>query len=409
MSLNHHILAKTTTDEVLDRFKRTEWQCANGIGKDFYRVGTSADFPSPDAAFYDEANNVLVSFEFKPTTESKRGILTGIGQSIAYLQSSNISYLISPVMLEDFHIGNYLIDLYAKQISDRIPIGLILYENNNPTNVIMAQNVESIEFPKGKRGSLKTSRFWAKHQDLPVPLFHVILHYYYLKKAQMIQGDPYAECWLNHMLSPTVLEDFQIKPVCDLSGKPIMTLAGTKQITFLEKAIPKLKGTPSEKKARLAKIIDCTYNGDNLFNSVKKNHISFIRGMQMIDSENCLTESGFRLYYLGLIHGATSKIFTDYFTKELLTTGHHLDLILDFDTVKQNNTKADISEILKEMETRYEEKGYIKRNPKRQSAEISRVDFLKYERILWNALDLVKNNGTIHWRRITEICSLPDL
>lgn len=409
MSLNHHILAKTATDEVLDKFKRTEWQCANGYGQNFYRVGTNADFPSPDAAFFDPDNNLLVSFEFKPPTETKRGILTGVGQSIAYLQNSDVSYLISPIMLEDFNIGDYLLDLYSNQIHKKIPTGLILYENNNPTQVTMAQNVENIEIANIKHSTHKANRFWAKHQDLPIPLFHVILHYYYLKKTHMMQGDPFAECWLRHMLSPTVLKDFQTTPVYDLSGKPITTLAGRKQIVFLEKIIPKLKGTSEEKRAVLAKRIDTTYSGDNLFNSYKKNYVSFLKGMQMIDSENSLTESGFRLYHLGLVNGATSKIFTDYFTRELLTTGHHLDLILDFDTLKQSKASADISEIISELEIEYEDKGYIERNPNRVSADISSVEFLKYERILWKALNLIDTHYTIQWRKITEICSLPDL
>ena len=38
MSLNHHILAKTTTDAVLEKFKNTEWVYADGHGKNFFRV-----------------------------------------------------------------------------------------------------------------------------------------------------------------------------------------------------------------------------------------------------------------------------------------------------------------------------------------------------------------------------------
>jgi hypothetical protein len=111
MSLNHHIFAKVATDEILIKFKKAEWKCANGYGQDFYRVGTSVDFPSPDAAFYDPKNKIIVSFEFKPPTETKRGILTGVGQSIAYLQDSDISYLIAPRMLENYHLVQYLNNL----------------------------------------------------------------------------------------------------------------------------------------------------------------------------------------------------------------------------------------------------------------------------------------------------------
>ena len=59
MALNHHVLAKATTDTILQNFKTATWQYNGNCGADFYRVGTSADFPSPDAAFYDPTNKKL--------------------------------------------------------------------------------------------------------------------------------------------------------------------------------------------------------------------------------------------------------------------------------------------------------------------------------------------------------------
>ena len=409
MSLNHHIQAKTATDEVLGKFKRTEWKCANGLGQDFYRVGISADFPSPDAAFYDPTNKIIVSFEFKPPTESKRGILTGVGQCIAYLQNSDISYLIAPRMLEDYPLGEYLTSLYANQLYEKIPAGLILYENDNPSQMTLAQNVAKYQKASSKPKLPKVERFWAKHQDLPIPLFHLILHYYYLKKTDMISGDPFAECWRGSMISPTVLDDFRTVPIYDLSGKEILTLGTKKPMTYLEKVIPNLKGSIIERREKLEQKIDPTRNGNTSYNSIKKNLVSFIKSMQMIDSEGGLTESGVKLYHLGLVNGASSKIFTDYFTKELLTIGHHLDVIFDFDTLMRKTAGADVKEILSVMEIEYECKGYIKRNPNRKQSDESRVEFLKYERIIWKALELIDDEYNVQWKRITEVCSLPDL
>ena len=118
---------------------------------------------------------------------------------------------------------------------------------------------------------------------------------------------------------------------------------------------------------------------------------------------------GFTLYHLGLVNGPTSKVFSDYLCREVLTTGHNLELKLDIDTLKQMHSDWDMNTIFSQMEKDYEEKGFIKRNPHRQQANKSKVGFLKYERILWNALKLVDKNGTIQWKKITEICSLPDL
>lgn len=344
MLLNHHILAKATTDAILDKFKTAEWECISGVGKDFLRVGTSASFPSPDASFYDPSHKIIASFEFKPPTETKRGILTGVGQSIAYLEDANISYLVAPKMLGDFCIGDYLVELYKNQIHGKIPSGLILYSNNNPSDVDLALNVDSV----GGNGTVKKSesdRFWAKHQDLPIALFHLILHYYYLKRINLIDGDPFASCWNERLIPKNIKNDFTTGEVYDVCGEKIKTVAGTKDIKFLEKKVQKYKIQPNGL-SYLLKDIDSTYIGDNYYNSIRKNYLTFMKHLQMIDSENNITDNGFKMYHLGLMNGPNSKVFCDYFSKEVLITGHHLDLILDFDSLKQKLGRADVNIIL---------------------------------------------------------------
>lgn len=418
MQMNHHILAKTTTDSILSKFKSEEWVCCEGIGKDFFRVTTDASFPSPDAAFYDESRKFLVSFEFKPPTETKRGILTGVGQSIAYLQESNISYLIAPEYLEDYNLGAFLSDLFQNQIYGKIPAGLIIYPNDQPDNVCLVSNIaEQINTSTQtniKTRSITTSRFWAKHQDLPIPLFHLLLHCYFLKKSHTIEGDAFKYCWNKYLISPTILTDFQPIPVYDCSNQIIKTPAGTKNLMILEKILNKTKDMDLE--SRIKKIrheIDTEYIGDNKFQAYKKNFVTFLKHLKVVDSEGELTESGFKLYHLGLCNGANSKIFKDYFVKEVLTTGHHLDLILDLDKVIRENIDLVFNDCLGEMEKIYEAKGFIKRNPNRIVGETSNVGFLKYECILWRSLGLLiqdaPNHYYVNWKAITEVCSLPDL
>lgn len=173
MSINHHLLAKITTDKILSHFKSGNWTTINKAGKDFYRIGCNSDFPSPDAAFRDDENDITVTFEFKPPTETKRGILTGLGQSLAYLNSSNLSFLIIPEFLGDFKIGKFMRDLFKNQIEGKMPIGLISYENDTPKNVKLLQNVNFYN-QQTFSNSITNSRFWAKHQDLPIPLFHLL-------------------------------------------------------------------------------------------------------------------------------------------------------------------------------------------------------------------------------------------
>lgn len=159
----------------------------------------------------------------------------------------------------------------------------------------------------------------------------------------------------------------------------------------------------------ISQSIDTTFTGDNYYNSIKKNYVTFLKHIQVIDSEGSLTNSGFSLYHIGLSNGPTSKIFADYFTREILTTGHHLDLLLDIDATSKKNPEKDIDEVLAIMEADYELKGYIKRNPNRITGTASKTVFLKYEKILWQSLGLMDKKYNILWRKVTEICSLPEL
>jgi len=410
-AMSHHILAKTTTDEVLKNFKTGVWTYATaGWGRDFYRTGTPADFPSPDAAFYDVTNRKLAYFEFKPETETKRGILTGVGQSIAYLQKSNLSFLVAPKKLAGFDLESYLDDLYTNQIDGKLPTGLILYDNSNPKDVVLKHGVSLLTTTVIRAGA-NVDRFWAKHQDLPVPLFHLILHYYYLKKVGAITEDPFAKCFKDKLISPTIMSSYTTQIVYDVEGNAIKTVAGGKNILFMEKKLISYRRlSVAARNAKILQDIDTNYTGDNYYNSIKKNYLSFMRNMHMIDSTGNLTESGFNMYNLGLVNGPTSKIFYDYFIRELLTTGHHLDLLFDYDQMKCNNPTSSISTVLSLMEADYLRKGNIKTNPARRRGVTSTVEFLKYERILWKALGLIEGaDDRIQWKKITEICSLPEL
>lgn len=417
MQLNHHILAKATTDAVLNKFKTEEWNCWKGLGRDFFRVTTNASFPSPDAAFYDQHRKFLVSFEFKPPTETKRGVLTGVGQSIAYLRDSNVSYLIAPQSLEDFNMGEFLKDLYVTQIYGKLPAGLIIYENNNPVNVSLVSNIcPDIQLREGSAFSsrnITTSRFWAKYQDLPVALFHLLLHCYFLKKSHTIEGDAFKYCWTHHMISPSVLTDFRPRKILDCSGNVIRTPQDTKDLMFLEKKLKKTQSLSADERVRVIRHeIDTEFTGDNSFQAYKKNFVTFLKHLRVIDSEGEITENGFRLYQIGLVNGPQSKVFQDYFTKEILITGHHLELLLDLEKQLRENPNKTFNEILSGMEGMYEEKGFIKRNPNRKAQGISKVVFLKYECILWRSLGIIKKLSNkryyIDWKVITEICSLPD-
>ena len=418
MSINHHLLAKITTDSILKKFKEDDWKCCGNIGTDFYRTSVDPSFPSPDAAFYDDGNKIMVSFEFKPPTETKRGILTGLGQSVAYLNSSNISYLIIPKKLEDYDLQGYMKNLFSNLVGDNLPIGLIAYDNDHPSKVSVIHNVNSLLKVK-KFNPISSGRFWAKHQDLPIPLLHLILHCYYLKKIGQVKGDAFAHCWKNFLFKSNSLKTLEPIDVKDIRGEVIKTLARRKNIRFLEKNLNKAKTLSGEKqkevKSKLKKDANADFVGDNYYNSLKKNYITFLKHVGLVDSTGNLTDYGVKLYHLGLMNGPNSKIFQDYFLKCVLITGHHLDLIFDIDGLcNEYRGKMTTEEIKEKMNDDYEKGGLIKRNPNRMAGSSSSVGFLKYEFILWRSLYLTeKTKGTpdisFNWKKITEVCSLPEL
>jgi hypothetical protein len=417
--MNHHLLAKIATDSILKKFKTGDWQCC-GAGRNFYRVGCDSPFPSPDATFYDDEQKLTVCFEFKPITENKRGILTGLGQAIAYLKTSNVSFLIIPKNIENFDMQEYMEDLYAHKIRERIPVGLISYDNNDASNVSLIHSINSLDAEqKAEFKHSVNNRFWAKHQDLPLPLFHLILHCYYLKRIEEINGDAFAYCWNKFLVPENAIENLTAAEVKDFQGDYIRTLSGVKNIRFLEKKMKKvrqLSGSAREAGMEsLKKDADTGFTGDNYYNSIRKNFVTFLKHLNMIDSNGNITESGFKLYNLGLMNGPRSKIFEDYFLQTILTTGHHLDLIFDLDNLcNKYRGKKNIRQIKEIMVDDYESRGMIKRNPRRIAGDESTVEFLKYESILWNSLKLTtKTSGdpniAFNWKKIVEVCSLPEL
>ena len=328
------------------------------------------------------------------------------------LVTLHLSFLIAPKLLAGYDLESYLTDLYTHQLS-AIPTGLIIYDNANPKNVRLVKNVTSLVGTAATPRTVTVERFWAKHQDLPIPLFHLILHYYYLKKVNHIGGDPFEILYTTKLVPPSVLTTFAAVPVQDVSGVNIKTLSGRKDIKHFEKRINSYLRLPAASKpaelARMQAQIDPRTPGDTNYSAIRKNYLSFVKQMQMIDSAGELTERGLAMYHLGLVNGPTSKLFTDYFIKEVLTTGHHLDVLLDFDQMRRRMPTAPISNLLSSMEADYATRGFIKTNPGRVAGTTSTVGFLKYEQILWKNIGLMDADHNVQWRRITEVCSLPDL
>jgi len=418
MSINHHLLSKTSTDAVLANFKNGAWNTAGGLGANFYRIGCDSGFPAPDAAFFENTTKTLATFEFKPPTENKRGILTGLGQVIAYLNSSNLAFLVIPERLDDFEMGDYMDKLFNDHLSGHLPVGLITYANNDASSVTLRRNVDAIVNPTNFNGRANR-RFWAKWVDLPVPLFHLILHCYYLKKVGIVRGDAFAYCYSKYLVPRRVLKTLQPVGIPDLAGDTIRTAADQKEVKYFEKKLALYRPLTGAARAaafqKLRTDVSTAHVGDNYYQSIRKNLNTFVKHVGCIDSEGGLTDTGFRMYHLGLVNGPNSKLFRDYFARLLLLTGNHIDLIFDLNRlIDQSNGHASLAEVRTMWYDDYNSRGMIKRNPGRVAGTVVTVEELKYEFIIWRSLALMVDAAglpgvSFDWKRITEVCSLPEL
>ena len=89
------------------------------------------DWPRPDYVCYDETNKVTYALEFKPPHQSKREYLTGLGQSLSYLQSHTYAGLIIPYFADDgFPIARFVNQTLSSQEFDQITLSLFAYNDH---------------------------------------------------------------------------------------------------------------------------------------------------------------------------------------------------------------------------------------------------------------------------------------
>lgn len=223
------------------------------------------------------------------------------------------------------------------------------------------------------------------------------------------------------MAPKTIVDNLSAVPTTDIYGNPIKTMKdGDLYVTYCKDILPRIlrkEENEEEKKKELLKEIatqkldDQEKSVDNYYKKVRRYILAFFKQIHMIDSNNEITESGLKLHQVGLTNGVDSKLFRDYFAKEVLITGCHFDLIVDFDKYyrKYANKFNTLTEFLNFMENEYEKEGHIKRNPNRKADDKNHKVFLQHERTLWKYLDLMEDDFVINWKRIIEVCTLPDL
>ena len=108
MSVYHHRAAQNITNQILSNWRNAQTWSNSFVSNVVEQSMTPNEFPSPDAYFQDRNKRTKISLEFKPYTETKRGIMTGLGQTVGYLNKAHASILVCSSEIDNFNMKGYL-------------------------------------------------------------------------------------------------------------------------------------------------------------------------------------------------------------------------------------------------------------------------------------------------------------
>lgn len=395
MSTPHNIQARQIANMMIDTWRGGS-NLNNILGSDVFLTRSQFDFPSPDGTFYVPSKKTRVTMEFKPFNETARGVLTGVGQTVAYLNKNTASYLVVPDIVEDFPIGDYLEETFKKVFYNRLPIGLITFDPKDLTKIkwrcdIGLRLVSDKDYPIGT-----DTNYWAAWRDTPPHAIFLLLkiaNECTLMGVRERSKDIWDRYYNEYFSTPEIRETLERVPskvnFWDRE-EPQMTLESTKE--DLRKKI--LIGVISKEEAlkELARR-SSPDETDNHYHDTKKNHFNFINHLQLWDSKFNLTDCGKKLLNSALINGENSDKFKMDLARIILVDGRHFELITDIITAIKSatSTPSSTDEAKTVIFDFLEEKGFIKRNSNRTTSGVRK--FLSSEFNLWSNFGFIKKSG----------------
>jgi hypothetical protein len=409
----HNNLARDAAECMLYNWKHGEWSNEH-ISQNIFLSKSPTMFPAPDGSFRDPDNELLIAVEFKPASETKRGILTGLGQCIAYLNKYSVSYFICPEYVEGFKIDTFIDSIFEKnKLNEKIPVGLISYNNNDPTKLTLLRDISTNNITLNKSQMPRDTRYWAKYIDTTPNLIWLILDLAFKTESTGDRRKIIWESFFNKYYFPinkrNQFEAFESE-IKLWDRKPMKPFS--KILIDLNRKI--VQGLSHEEARRiLAQKINPNSTQDNLFNSYRKNYFPFIDHLGLWDDNANLTDLGYELHKNGKLNGSTSNAFKDCLAKIILIQGKHLDLILDIEKATRNQDFKTSEEARIHAYNLLETKGLVKKNENR-SIEGNKKYFSN-EMQLWSHLNILvkdsnryfipKKGFTFNWEEITRIIS----
>lgn len=399
MSEHHHRLAKVVANHLLSKWTQNQW--TNGfISNTISATRRSAGFPSPDADFFDKTLNTKISLEFKPETESKRGMMTGLGQSIAYLQKANASYLVSARLVSRFDMGSYLTGVFNKFIYGKLPVGLILYDmkenSKDITNIKIVCDIDSALIKFKHNLDLKEAPYWAFWRDWPGDGFY---KFALSAKAVTQNTNRNMKVWeyfFDNYFSPPSTRSLTIN-----GGDVYEWDMQTKMIPFEDhkkKLTAKVNSNEITMKVALDTLDKKCWgknHTDNCYKDYKKNYVIFMTHLNMWDENFYLTPLGERFVSRFSINKNNPQQLKDEIAQLLLVEGKYDNLISDIvrvtNELRRKKVITDRDSYLDQLYQYFETSGFIAKNPNRTSSGVR--EFFTAEKQLCGHLNLIQKNG----------------
>lgn len=371
----HDAMATKCGDQILRNIRAGNSQYQQIFSTSLSRI-SDWTWPRPDYVCFDAINKCTYAIEFKPTNQTKREYLCGLGQALSYLQKHMYSGLIVPTVADDgFKISSFINDtIQAPEFND---VAISLYEYDPQTlSVSILRPISSVRNINAlKVANPSNNTFWCWWRDLSQYELYDLLSLSF--KYNDFSGDIYSQC---------IWPDFWNK----LSLGQTLTWEGNRR---------KPASTNSQ-------------------NQLKQNYKISLNQLDLWNpATGKLTELGYRLLQVGKLYGPNSRDFLCALAYLVLIDGKHLDLI----KIVENYQKTaiipnDVNSFLVGLETNLQANGCI--GPRKPAAKktngTSKPSYIRDEPKLWNKLGFLEMKGTkqyffptqgyiFNWHEISDV------
>lgn len=332
------------------------------------------DWPRPDYVCVDEEQKCSYALEFKPPHQSKREYLTGLGQSLSYLQKHLYSGLIVPHVADDgFKIAEFIRDTLVAKEFENVAISLFSYNPADGDVSILrritqkrnADNIKDVDLSK-------TETFWLWWRDCSQYELYDLLNLSFLHNEA--DGDIYTD-----LIYPEFYERL-------VTGKTLMW-----------------EGVPRQKT-----------RSDKSYTSEKQNYKIPLSQLELWYNGR-LTDLGIKMLEIGKKYGPSSDAFMSALGYLILVNGKHLDLIKMFEKYQAaNKIPDDAKKFLLGMENYLTAEGCIGNRKPGEITTNAKATYIRDEPKLWNKLGIVEgynkrqiffpNEGYVFdWHKIADI------